>query len=78
MDNSRRGFFQFLARGAGLLVVSGVAMRTLAGRLFREALPSRSIAPTNRKWVMVADLAKCDGCKDCTKACTKMHFVPPL
>ena len=78
MDNTRRGFFQFLARGAGLLVVSGVAMKTLAGRLFREVLPARSIAPTNRKWVMVADLAKCDGCKDCTKACTKMHFVPPL
>jgi molybdopterin-containing oxidoreductase family iron-sulfur binding subunit len=29
------------------------------------------------RWVMVIDLAKCDGCKECTKACTAMHFVPP-
>jgi molybdopterin-containing oxidoreductase family iron-sulfur binding subunit len=30
-----------------------------------------------RKWVMVIDLASCDGCGTCTKACSKMHFVPP-
>ena len=30
-----------------------------------------------RKWVMVIDLARCDGCKKCTEACGKMHFVPP-
>jgi len=27
---------------------------------------------------MVLDLAKCDGCRDCTKACNKMHYVPPM
>jgi Fe-S-cluster-containing dehydrogenase component len=30
-----------------------------------------------RKWVMVQDLAKCDGCRKCTDACNKMHFMPP-
>lgn len=30
-----------------------------------------------RKWIMVIDLAKCDGCGTCIKACSKMHFVPP-
>jgi len=30
-----------------------------------------------RKFVMVFDLAKCDGCGKCTEACGKMHFVPP-
>ncbi len=39
--------------------------------------PAASSAPANRRWVMVIDLAKCDGCKDCTAACTAMHFVPP-
>lgn len=29
-----------------------------------------------RKWVMVQDLAKCDGCGKCTEACAKMHFIP--
>jgi molybdopterin-containing oxidoreductase family iron-sulfur binding subunit len=30
-----------------------------------------------RKWVMVIDLAKCDGCGKCQSACSSMHFVPP-
>ncbi len=30
-----------------------------------------------RKWVMVIDLSRCDGCKKCTEACQKMHFTPP-
>jgi len=30
-----------------------------------------------RRWIMVIDLAKCDGCGHCTMACSKMHFVPP-
>lgn len=30
-----------------------------------------------RKWVMVIDLAACDGCGKCTEACGKMHFIPP-
>lgn len=34
-------------------------------------------APTKHRWVMVIDLAKCDGCKECTQACSAMHFVPP-
>lgn len=30
-----------------------------------------------RKWVMVIDLAKCDGCGKCTEACGAMHLIPP-
>ncbi len=29
------------------------------------------------RWVMVIDLARCDGCQECTRACSAMHFVPP-
>lgn len=29
-----------------------------------------------RRWVMVIDLAKCDGCRECTRACAAMHFIP--
>jgi molybdopterin-containing oxidoreductase family iron-sulfur binding subunit len=32
---------------------------------------------TGKKFIMVIDLSKCDGCKECTKACQKMHFIPP-
>jgi Fe-S-cluster-containing dehydrogenase component len=30
-----------------------------------------------RRWVMVIDLAKCDGCGSCSDACSAMHYVPP-
>ncbi len=30
-----------------------------------------------KKFVMVFDLAKCDGCKRCTEACQAMHFTEP-
>ncbi|WP_204314641.1 hypothetical protein, partial [Stenotrophomonas maltophilia] len=29
-----------------------------------------------KNFVMVIDLAKCDGCGKCTKACNKMHYLP--
>ncbi len=29
----------------------------------------------NKKFVMVIDEAKCDGCKKCTEACQKMHYT---
>lgn len=30
-----------------------------------------------RRWVMVMDLRRCDGCGECTKACQEMHFLEP-
>jgi molybdopterin-containing oxidoreductase family iron-sulfur binding subunit len=30
-----------------------------------------------RKWVMVIDLAQCDGCGDCVRACNEGHAMPP-
>jgi Fe-S-cluster-containing dehydrogenase component len=35
------------------------------------------VGAAGRKWIMVLDLAKCDGCGKCTEACNKMHFIPP-
>ena len=29
-----------------------------------------------RKWVMVIDLANCDGCGICSQTCAKSHFIP--
>jgi molybdopterin-containing oxidoreductase family iron-sulfur binding subunit len=47
----------------------------------RVSLPQVTTPPRvgipGRKFVMVFDLAKCDGCGKCTEACSKMHFVPP-
>jgi len=44
--------------------------RPAADPAVRQGVPGR-------KWIMVIDLAACDGCGTCTKACSKMHFVPP-
>jgi molybdopterin-containing oxidoreductase family iron-sulfur binding subunit len=30
-----------------------------------------------KRFVMVIDLARCDGCGQCQVACAKMHFIPP-
>ncbi len=46
------------------------AMPPAADATGREGVPGR-------KWIMVIDLAKCDGCGHCTQACGQMHFVPP-
>ncbi len=37
----------------------------------------RAVAPRRRQWVMLIDLARCDGCGDCSRACNEEHFVPP-
>jgi Fe-S-cluster-containing dehydrogenase component len=73
MSTSRRGFLQ----GTGVaLIATLTASKETAAQVFQQKLPARSVAPSNQKWVMVIDLTKCDGCGDCTKACTAMHFVP--
>lgn len=71
---------------------SGEKMRVLSpdGQMLEvdksHAHPSAQMPVTNeearkgipsKKFVMVIDLAKCDGCKKCTEACQKMHFTPP-
>lgn len=38
--------------------------------------PQVRIGVPGRRWVMVIDLAKCDGCGKCTVACGKMHHIP--
>ena len=38
--------------------------------------PQVRVGMPNRKWAMVIDLSKCDGCKSCTVACAKAHDTP--
>jgi Fe-S-cluster-containing dehydrogenase component len=52
------------------------SMDAHAGPLPATQASPREGAP-GRRWIMVIDLAKCDGCGKCTQACSKMHFVPP-
>lgn len=43
----------------------------------QHANAAPALVSSKNRWVMVIDLAKCDGCKECTAACNAMHFVPP-
>ncbi|MBZ5645114.1 MAG: 4Fe-4S dicluster domain-containing protein [Acidobacteriia bacterium] len=80
MSISRRGFLQGTGGAliASLAIAEGTKAEGTKAEGLHQILPARSIAPTNQKWVMVIDLAKCDGCGDCTKACNAMHFVPSM
>lgn len=58
----------------------GKLMDTATGRVHSMPLnvhdPRVRQGPSGKKLVMVIDLARCDGCGSCTRACAKMHFIP--
>jgi molybdopterin-containing oxidoreductase family iron-sulfur binding subunit len=69
------------ACGCGPMAASGRAGGPTTQQVHRDS-PARDDAVARsgvpgRKWVMVIDLARCDGCGSCTVACGKMHFLPP-
>jgi molybdopterin-containing oxidoreductase family iron-sulfur binding subunit len=74
-----------LAGGAGFIPAFRAHAQTYGELIGVDGKPMDQVMPesapsatsTARKWVMVIDLAKCDGCQSCTKACRAMHFVPP-
>lgn len=70
---SRRTFVKTLVAAGAASTLPPVAK--LAATWAAESPPSHA-QKTQRRWVMVIDLAACDGCKKCTAACQKEHFVP--
>ncbi|MFA5862001.1 MAG: 4Fe-4S dicluster domain-containing protein [Candidatus Thermoplasmatota archaeon] len=76
-DPKRRQFI----KGIGIAAVAGgvtlAAGKLVTGAVARAASQSADEKSRSRlHFTMVIDLAKCDGCKKCTKACQKEHFVP--
>jgi Fe-S-cluster-containing dehydrogenase component len=84
------GFSSAFASNASKEDVTKVKVLTMDGKLVE--VDKNSMTPASlqvvsnteirkgiegKKFVMVIDLAKCDGCGECTKACQKMHFIPP-
>ena len=57
-----------------LIQIEGAHAESLDPQQVRDA--ARQGIP-NRKWIMVIDLSKCDGCGHCMDGCEKMHFIPP-
>jgi ferredoxin len=77
---TRRGFLKATTAGAAAMAATST-VGTAAAAVARQALangphPGDPGAGPQR-WVMVIDLARCDGCGECAEACSAMHLVPP-
>lgn len=77
---SRRAFFRGLA-----VALAAAGTVSLGGRAVAQAMTDADTAVANgvaeqlpeaERWVMVIDLAKCDGCGQCTAACKAGHHLP--
>lgn len=60
-----------LTADGGLVVSSG-----RAGASARPTSIEVRRGVPGRRWVMVIDLAACDGCGKCTDVCARSHFIP--
>lgn len=76
MKVSRRGFLKIgSAWVLGLTALPGV--EALAGN--GQGVYSRSPgAMEGKRWAMIVDINKCDGCMKCQSACHKAHNVPDI
>jgi Fe-S-cluster-containing dehydrogenase component len=66
--------------GVTAMTVDGQLVEVGGGLARPAGLPATDPAvrrgEPGRKWVMVIDLAACDGCGECTAACNEMHDIP--
>ena len=77
---SRRDFLKAAGSGAAALVATsgaGMAAASVARTVLANGPHPGDPGAGNQRWVMVIDLARCDGCGECTEACNAMHMVPP-
>jgi dimethyl sulfoxide reductase iron-sulfur subunit len=76
----RRAFFRGLAvalAAAGVAKLGGTAVaRAMTDAEGAVATGVAEQLPPADRWVMVIDLARCDGCKQCMQACKKGHRLP--
>jgi len=78
---NRREFLKLAGLGTAAAVIAAPKVGELVGPALRSALSGGAhpgdTGGGDHRWLMVIDLARCDGCGACTNACSAMHMVPP-
>lgn len=62
--------------GLGSAAAAGPLVGFLLAHQQAEAATGTGTPAVTRRWAMVIDLRRCDGCGHCITACQKMHFLP--
>lgn len=75
MSVSRRRLLQGLGGAAALAVGAGVGLDRLVQPAGARDSAQAGENEAKRQWAFVVDLRRCDGCKYCTLACQKTHFL---
>lgn len=80
-NTSRRVFIKIIL-ATTIIVVTGLtvtnsSVQALLRATNLEVKPKNNSINKSRKWVRIIDLNKCNGCKECTKACQQAHLLDP-
>ncbi len=75
---SRRRFLGGVGAVAGVAAASVIPLTQIHREGHPNAHAAQADTPTkaSRQWAVVIDLRRCDGCKKCTEACQKTHYLP--
>lgn len=74
---TRRDFLYTLgAAGAGFALGGSMLERVMAADDLDALSRGDDEISADHQWVMVFDLRRCDGCRDCIKGCQEEHHLP--
>lgn len=76
-DGMSRRRFLSLAQMVGAGAAAMAAGLLPLGHLVSASGETGAQTKAEHDWVFVVDQRKCDGCKKCTQACQKMHYLKP-
>ncbi|MBK5268335.1 MAG: 4Fe-4S dicluster domain-containing protein [Acidimicrobiia bacterium] len=74
-DFSRRRFLEVIG-ATGVAALTGIPIVERIWAASEIEAVQRDAQGLAHQWVMVFDLRRCDGCRDCIKGCQEQHHLP--